>query len=101
MATRGGGVDRYDPSIDGFVHYRHDPANRRSLVHDNVLALLATRSGELWAGTYSGVARWDPATDSWRRFESGDGPPLLSHGMVNDLCEDRRGACGSPARAED
>jgi PAS domain S-box-containing protein len=92
VATRGGGVERYDPSIDGFIHYRHDPANRRSLAHDNVLALLATRSGELWAGTYSGVARWDPATDSWRRFESGDGSPLLSHGMVNDLCEDRRGA---------
>jgi PAS domain S-box-containing protein len=92
VATRGGGVDRYDPSVDGFVHYRHDPANPRSLTHDNVLALLATRSGGLWAGTYSGVARWDAATDSWQRFESGNGPGLLAHETVNDLCEDRRGS---------
>ena len=92
IATIGGGVERYVPEEDGFVHHRHDPADPRSLNDDIACALLVTKSGTLWVGTPKGLARWDPAKQSWDRFQSQPGQPgTLNNYWIFDLLEDSAG----------
>ena len=52
-----------------FKRYRHDPARADSLPHDDVRALLESRSGAIWVGTLGGgLARLDPASGRFTRF---------------------------------
>jgi ligand-binding sensor domain-containing protein len=59
VGTAGGGLNRFDPETEQFVHYRHDPRNPGSLSDDNVYAVFEDRTGVLWAGTYgAGSTSW-------------------------------------------
>jgi PAS domain S-box-containing protein len=92
IATYGGGVDRYDPSKDQFAHYRHDPSNPHSINHDTVYCIMVSRTGEVWAGTQAGLAKWNPSSDDWQRYQNQPGQPgSLSHNLINDILEDREG----------
>src|SRR5579863_8539956 len=62
IATRGGGLDRYDRRTNQFTHFRHaanDPAGISSIL---VLALMRDSRGVLWVGTEDGgLDRMDSA----------------------------------------
>lgn len=63
----GGGLNKYDPRLDGFVHYRHDPANPRSLYSDAVLPIMQDSQGMIWVG--NGVlSRMNPDTEGFEHF---------------------------------
>ncbi|HEX9116820.1 MAG TPA: triple tyrosine motif-containing protein, partial [Anaerolineae bacterium] len=66
-----GGLDRFDPQTGGFVHYRHDPANRSSLGSGKVRAILEDRAGNLWIGLLEpgSLDRLDPSTGTFTRYE--------------------------------
>jgi signal transduction histidine kinase/ligand-binding sensor domain-containing protein len=82
------GLQFYDAAADAFRSYRHDPADPTSLSHDAVIALHRDRRGRLWAGTYSGLNRYDPATDGFVHLTSADGLPS---DVVYALLEDDAG----------
>jgi ligand-binding sensor domain-containing protein/signal transduction histidine kinase len=85
------GLARYD-GIEMFV-YRHDPQNSRSLVHDDVSALLLDRAGTLWVGTAAGLSRYDPGSDSFDRFVHDPADPnSLAGNLVTALAEGQDGA---------
>ena len=48
-----------------------------------------TNKGELWVGTDSGVAHWNPDTDRFETFNGTDGQPMRAH--VYSLEEDHEG----------
>jgi signal transduction histidine kinase/ligand-binding sensor domain-containing protein len=50
IGTLGGGLNRYDEQTGGFIHYRHDPQNVKSLASDYVYALFESKTepGILW-----------------------------------------------------
>mgnify|MGYP000067782600 CR=1 FL=1 len=50
----GAGLDLFDPGAGRAVHFRHDPADPRSLSADQVFRLLRDQDGSLWVGTWGG-----------------------------------------------
>jgi len=39
VGTYGGGLDRLDPGTGKFIHFRHDPADPRSISNDYIRAI--------------------------------------------------------------
>jgi diguanylate cyclase (GGDEF)-like protein len=94
VGTDGGGLDRWDPSREAFVHYQHDPANAKSLSGNRVRAVLETKDGALWVGTDgAGLSRLDRRNGEFTRYRArADDPRGLSSDRVRFLMEDRDGA---------
>jgi ligand-binding sensor domain-containing protein/signal transduction histidine kinase len=68
VATRQGGLNRYDPHTEEFKRYMHDDSNSNSL-HDNHVNVLALdREGRLWVGTQNGLDVLDRSTGSFTHF---------------------------------
>ncbi len=69
-----GGLDLLRRGSSGFLHYRHDDSNPRSLSSNSVVALHEDRDGRLWVGTIGGgLNRLDPETATftcYREFPS-------------------------------
>lgn len=76
VATWGGGLDRFEPATEMFVHTRADPT-RPDALHDNrVQTLLEDRDGRIWAGTFAGgLSRLDPSTGRITTFRHDPGDP--------------------------
>lgn len=62
IATYGGGLNRLDTRSGTFQAFRHDPAMAGSLPHDRLWAIDGDAAGNLWIGTFKGLAVLDRAT---------------------------------------
>lgn len=94
VATWGGGLDRFEPAIETFVHTHADPT-RPDALHDNrVQTLLEDRHGLIWAGTFSGgLSRLDPASGAIITFRHDPADPAsLPNDHVWSLAESADGA---------
>jgi diguanylate cyclase (GGDEF)-like protein len=94
VGTDGGGLDRWDPSREEFVHHRHESANAKSLSGNRVRAIVETKDGVLWVGTDgAGLSRLDRSSGEFTSYRSRTGDPRsLSSDRVRFLMEDRDGA---------
>ena len=63
------GLDRIDPENRKIGH----PALDIPLRRESVLSILIDDDGVLWAGTQSGIVRYDAVHEKFRRFDSSDG----------------------------
>ncbi|MFN7947796.1 MAG: two-component regulator propeller domain-containing protein [Blastocatellia bacterium] len=64
-----GGLDLYDPQINGFIHFRHDPNDPASLSHNTVRGIWEDQAGQIWIGSrFGGVNVLDPATGNFTRY---------------------------------
>ncbi|MDI4634864.1 diguanylate cyclase [Pelomonas sp. V22] len=70
IATQGGGLDRYDPASRRFHHYRRADG---SLPDDRVQSLRLDGRGELWVGTWNGLAHCREDRCEPRFGEAGSG----------------------------
>ena len=61
------GLDRLDPAREAFTHYRHDPADDRSL-SGAARAVHQDQDATLWIGTTGGVDRMDPSTGGFTHY---------------------------------
>ncbi|MCU6496949.1 GAF domain-containing protein, partial [Rugamonas sp. A1-17] len=83
-----GGLARWDGYR--FYNYLFDPDDPRTLPDNYVRTVHADRRGRLWAGTASGgLARYDPATDRFVRYNSAS--VGLSSGSVPAVLDDGDG----------
>ncbi|PKL23072.1 MAG: hypothetical protein CVV47_16310 [Spirochaetae bacterium HGW-Spirochaetae-3] len=90
FATQGG-LCRYDGSE--FKSYENEPFNEASISGDLVQTLYLDDEDRLWLGTYSGLNRFEPATDSFSHYRFVDGDSeSLSNDLVIAIAEDARGA---------
>ena len=73
VGTIGGGLDRFDPATGQFTHFRQGAAS--GLPDDRIQTLFIDTRGDLWVGTWNGVARLRKGAE---RFEtlSVEGRPL-------------------------
>ena len=78
-----------DP-LKAISQYRHDVwQTDQGLPQNSVNAILQTRDGYLWLGTYQGLVRFDG--QRFTVFQTGSTPELRSNRILA-LCEDQDGA---------
>jgi signal transduction histidine kinase/ligand-binding sensor domain-containing protein len=100
-ATYGGGLDKFDPEKNRFIHFRHDAKDASSISNDTVFAVLRDHLGVLWIGTYGGLDMFNEKTGRFTHFRNIPGDPSsLSYNRIWYMYEDRQGTlwvgCGSP-----
>jgi len=64
VGTGGLGLTRYDLKTGVFKKFRHSPTDPFSLSSDHVAQLFIDHAGRLWAATFDGLDRFDPATSA-------------------------------------
>jgi ligand-binding sensor domain-containing protein/signal transduction histidine kinase len=69
IGTAGGGLNLYHPETDTFTYY----LEKDGLPNGVVYGILEDSKGYLWLSTNFGISRFDPETEAFRNFDSGDG----------------------------
>lgn len=69
IATRGGGLNRFDPETETFACYRKDPRDAATAPGNDLTNLLIDADGSIWVGGLScGLGRLDPVTGRFQNF---------------------------------
>jgi PAS domain S-box-containing protein len=63
------GLTRFDPKTGLSRRFRHSPTDQFSLSSDYVTHLLIDHAGTLWATTWDGLDRFDPATSHFTAYK--------------------------------
>ncbi len=88
IATRGGGLNRFDMQSGNFTTYRTDPGNSSSISSNDILCLHRDAKGDLWAGTSVGLnklVRIVGGNPEFQRFTEKEGMPNNTiHGILED-----------------
>ena len=86
-----GGLNRYDGS--SFKTFYHDPTGPSSMPHDWAESLYVDGEGTLWVGMHAGggLARFDPATETFTRFSFRDDLDDPAQDIVTVILEDHAG----------
>ena len=72
--------------------FRHNPDDPNTLSSNWVQDVLEDSQGNLWAGTRTGLNRFDPRTGQFTRYQhQADDPHSLSENRISVLLEDSRG----------
>jgi PAS domain S-box-containing protein len=83
------GLTRFAPRTGRSKTFRHSPTDRFSLSNDIVTQLLIDHAGTLWATTFDGLNRFDPATSHFTVYK----PDKQSGALIDiEIKEDRQGA---------
>lgn len=93
IGTYASGLVRYDPELETFEVWRHDPEDPRSLGSNGVMTILRTEAGDLWVGTYEGgLHRLDRARGDFERFvHDPSSPSSLQSNVVTRVVEAANG----------
>lgn len=54
VGTFGQGLFRFEPQLDAYIQYQHDPSDPQSLGSNHILTLAQDHSGAIWVGTHKG-----------------------------------------------
>ena len=88
LASPGYGLYSFDPKTAQFTSYRNTPADARTLSNDGVNAVYVDHAGAIWAGTNSGLSRFDPSSKKFTTYYVRDG---IASSVVKGILEDRLG----------
>ena len=97
VGTFAGGLNRYLPSRQMFVRYRHSPDDSTSISNDIITAICQDRDGTIWVGTSRGLNRvvLTPGTDTTARFiryhQDPSDPSGLGNDTIRSLLQDHDG----------
>ncbi len=86
-----GALNRYDGI--SFRVYEPDPENENSISAGAVNVLFEDSRNRLWIGTRKGLNRFDPETETFKRYpHDPDDPDSIGSDLVfYGICEDREG----------
>jgi ligand-binding sensor domain-containing protein/nitrate/nitrite-specific signal transduction histidine kinase len=93
VGTYGGGLDRFDPDREQFIHYRHAPYDPASLSDNQLLSFYEDRAGGIWLGTFGhGLNRFDPAQMQFPHYRiDAQAADAAENNVVLDIRADRAG----------
>ena len=88
-----GGVTKYDPTNNTFVHYEHDPSDTNSIVKAGVTAIIHSNNDNLWFSTFGGgLSRYNRSTNNFTNFSHDPADPKsLSSSNILTLVESHDG----------
>jgi ligand-binding sensor domain-containing protein/signal transduction histidine kinase len=89
VGTDGDGLYRFDALRENAVSFRHDPSDPDSISHDRVYSIYEDSSGVIWIGTFRGLNRYEPESQSFSQYRERDGLPS---DVVYGILEDKQGA---------
>ena len=69
VATKQQGLVKINFIKNTLEYFRHDPKNPQTLSDDSIWTLLLDAEGKLWIGTDRGINRFDPITQSFKRYD--------------------------------
>ena len=70
VATRLGGLNRYDPRTENFTHFLHTDRNPTSLSDSHINVLYLDQDDNLWVGTTKGLDLFDKANNTFKHYNS-------------------------------
>ncbi|MCK5371918.1 MAG: hypothetical protein KAQ62_25330, partial [Cyclobacteriaceae bacterium] len=94
MGTMNRGAIKFDPLIQNFKNYKHNPGNNNSLSHNQINAIIESKSqpGVIWIGTPDGLNKYDKGTETFTHYRH---DPNNSNSLINNhimsLIEDESG----------
>ena len=92
IAIHGGGLNKYNPVTDEYVHFIHDPNDSTSINSDRLEALFLDHNGKFWIGTEEGLDYFDPETTVFTHYLFGeeDNDRQIGNPVI-DIAEDDHG----------
>ncbi len=93
IGTRNG-LNKFDPKMDIFTRYPHDPKQSKSLSPDEVIVIYEEdQTGILWIGTRNrGLKKFDKKKEIFKHYKNDEkNPKNLSHHDVRSIYEDSKG----------
>lgn len=60
IGTENGGLNKYNPEYDTFIHFKSDKNNPYSISHNKIYCIIADKQNNLWIGTNNGLNRLTP-----------------------------------------
>ena len=92
IATRGGGLNRYDCQKNLFTSFKHDPKNKYSISCDVVNTIVEDHLGNVWVGTEDGgLNMFDPVKNQFITYSYiKNNDNSLSDVFVREILEDSR-----------
>jgi len=93
IGSRDGGLHKFNPETEQYIHYRHDPQNPSSLSNNIIHSLYMDKSGTLWIGTNGGgLNMFDRDRKQFIRYKHDPGnPKSMSSNHLWPIFEDRSG----------
>jgi ligand-binding sensor domain-containing protein/signal transduction histidine kinase len=86
------GLNRFDPAMETFAHYFHEPNIPNSLNGNFISALAADDSGRMWIGTDAGLNLFDLKQGRFIRMRPDDGLHCaLTNEKINAIFHDSSG----------
>lgn len=68
VATRIGGLSKYDRLNDWFINYKYDAANKGSISTNNITCVYKDSKQRIWAGTPEGLNLYVAKTNQFKRY---------------------------------
>ncbi len=92
IGTEGGGLNRFNPNTESFIHYKNQIGDSLSLSNNSVYSILEDTRGNLWVGTYNGLNKFDRNLKKIIRYQNQpNNPHSLSHNRISFILEDHNG----------
>lgn len=93
IGTRQGGLNRFDPRLETFVHYMHDENDPTSLSDDHINMLYRDQANNVWVGTSAGLDRFDKTAGNFKHYLTApsDEPYAAYVDKVTTMFQDSRG----------
>jgi len=68
VATRLGGLNRYDPRTEQFIHFLHNDRNPSSLSNNHINVVYLDKDDNLWIGTTNGLDKFDRTSNTFKHY---------------------------------
>lgn len=89
IGTMRHGLKRFDPGVEKFKSFVHDPKDPSSLRSNTINSLHIDRHKQLWVGTSKGLHKYDPADEAFLYFPISS--PSARTEVITDIIEDKDG----------
>jgi Signal transduction histidine kinase len=90
IATRSSGIYRF--SQDSVIkNFKHNPNDPNTIPHNQIRSFAEDNYGNIWIGTFRGLCRYNPATETFTTYTRNGLPGGLHHSSVFSTFKDMQG----------